>query len=234
MKPVSRTRRTPRKTKTVSPMIEITREEYDRLKLFELGFRRKKVQASLDEVLNLEDDIDQPLRNSMVMLSLMGCTTVWSCCGFDYTGQSVHKFHEYGSVYIRIKFNEAAYNLGFNLIKAQLPLPWNVTFYNVGGGQEMQLKARFEHTDHLKMWDNVACPHYAEAAAFAIYNLERTLLKFRQHFLPTAVIHDTNGDFQHTFKNWQYSPKKSWTVTQNDVLKNFPIEPAVPEKPEVK
>jgi hypothetical protein len=207
---------------TETSMISIPQEDYDRYKRLELLDRRTHVQAAQDAVLNLEDDIDQPLKNVVAMINLMGVQTIWSCCGFDYSGQPEHKFHEYGSVYIRMHFNEASYGLVYNLVKTGLSLPWNGAFYNCGGGTEAQLKAMFGHTDHLKPWDNVACPHYAEVASFAIFNLEHQILQFRSMMRDMVVMLDTNGMFQKQFENWQYSPKKSWTIIKSDVLKNFP------------
>jgi len=208
----------------VAPMISITKEEYDRLKLLEFTERRVIVQRSMTDVLTLEDDIDKPIRNIVAMINLLGCRTIWSCCGFDYAGQPEHKFHEYGAIYIRIMFSNAAYSLGYNLMRCRLPLPWMVTAYQTGGAVETQLKAQFAPAEHLRMWDNVICPHYSESAAFAIHNLEQILSSFRENFTDEVVINDTNKEFRESFENWQYAPKTSWTIRKKDILERFPVE----------
>jgi hypothetical protein len=76
---------------------KITPEEYGKrvAQSIELNISRReeweKMIRSRDSVLSLEEDVDTPMKKIMVMLALLEVKTYFSCCGFNYNGQPVHK-----------------------------------------------------------------------------------------------------------------------------------------------
>ena len=211
------------------PMVTISQEEYAKYKRMEREVWRTEVQLARDACTRLEDDIDTPLKDVVAMLSLLGCRTIWSCCGFDYNGQPAHKFHEYGAVFVRMFLDQASMDLLCNVFtRCKLGDPWKImTFYQ--GAPELQLKAQFAHDDHLKMWNDVVCPHYSEPAVMAIASLERALLGCRSHFAERVTVEDTNAEFRKMFSNWQYTPKESWTIERDALLERLLPKPILEE-----
>src|SRR3990167_575278 len=70
-------------------------------------YKRERILKSVKSITRLEDDIDEPLKTCVMALALLGCEPVWSCCGFDYAGQPIHKSHEHGRCGIRLRDNES-------------------------------------------------------------------------------------------------------------------------------
>lgn len=204
-------------SQTSPDSVQISKAEYERYLQLDHADKRTQIQESILATKDLVDDIDQPIRKSLAMLSLLGCKTIWSCCGFDYEGQPVHKFHEYGTVFFRMHFSEASHTVAANLLMARLALPWEIKLFYTNI-PEVQFKAPIGFEDHLKTWENSLCPHYPEPAVQAICNLENRLIKFKEHFLDEVTLVDTNAEYQKAFPDWQYPPKNPWVIRKADYV----------------
>ena len=79
--------------------------EYSELQTLRSYCVREKNIASAKSMQKLENDIDMPMRTIVGMFALLGCKPLFSCCGFDYDSQPVHKTHEYGNAYVMLQNN---------------------------------------------------------------------------------------------------------------------------------
>ena len=77
----------------------ISDEDYKEYRTLQHNALFQQKLESVRGMKNLRDDIDVPIRKLVAMFALLGCTPLWSCCGFDYDGQPMHKTHEYGNIY---------------------------------------------------------------------------------------------------------------------------------------
>src|SRR3990167_10289827 len=102
-------------------MPELTEQEFQEYLNLRSLYSREKMLESVRSVRCLRDDIDQPIRNCVAYLALLGCNPVWSCCGFDYIGQPIHKSHEYGSSGFCLTDNEQTRRLSESLETADMP-----------------------------------------------------------------------------------------------------------------
>ena len=169
-------------------------------------FMKYKIHKSLEETCNLEDDIDFPIRNSVAILALAGCSPMFSCCGFDYYGQPVHKAHQYGEPYIMMKGDEQT-RTRMGTIYSRLPYGWKV--------QERRGLIFIELTSiNNPHWDNPEVIHYSENLVISINELEAALVSLlKDYFVEEVILEDTNKAHNKNLKYWQYPPKNPWVIT---------------------
>ena len=204
----------------------IKNEEYDEYQQLK---EKVLIQSKFDSVRNtkyLKDDIDVPMRSVIVMLALLGCEPFFSCCGFDYDGQPLHKTHEYGCSYIIMNKNERSEVLikfledsGFIIKEDNEATKWVWWEYENG----IFLRSAFtrEHKKIKYPWvDSKTCIHYCEVAVLNINALEKFLWRLRGSFLDGVIIDDTNRVYKHdrNIHNWQYPVLEPWAVTIDDVF----------------
>ena len=182
-------------------------------------------QRKLDSVRgldNLKYDIDAPMRNLVAMFALLGCEPIWSCCGFDYDGQPMHKTHEYGDVYITLKDLECTNLLVDELIKKKVVFEktnetdrwetWKVK-------KAIFLRSDFDyfHKEADYPWAIKSCLHYPELAIFRIKELEKVLFTARSLFKDEVVLSDTNKSYKEAYSSWQYPSLNAWVITPDDI-----------------
>jgi len=173
--------------------------------------KQKELQerdTSLTSVYNLEDDIDFPIRNSVAILALAGCSTMFSCCGFDYHGQPPYKAHQYGEPYIMMKADlETEKILGS--MRARLAYGWRLDKRN----GLIFLELAHVNNPH---WSDPKAIHYSENLVIAINQLEQYLFHNLWDVLKDEVIlEDTNKQHNKNLKYWQYPPRNPWVITQD-------------------
>ena len=190
-------------------MITITDEEY---KLFQ-------VWRSMDEVTCLEKDIDEPIRKVIALLALLGCKSAWSCCGFDYAGQPIHKSHQYGVCGIALLDTKRARKI-VKFIEASDGLPfqnrnnaWKWSYYTLYGDDLIYIQSDIETKN---TWPDKDCIHYSEPGVIAIGLLENFLIKFKDDFLESVIVKDHNAIYKKRYQNWQYQPKADWLIQKSD------------------
>ena len=205
----------------------IKNEEYDEYKLLKENALIQSKFDSVRETKYLKDDIDKPVRSVVVMLALLGCEPLFSCCGFDYDGQPLHKTHEYRCTFFQMRKNERSEKLIVTLehldiaVKLSKELANDWTWEWWGLDNKILLRSAFtrQHKDNRYPWvDKRTCIHYCEVGALNINRIEKLLWKMKGFFLDEAIIMDTNNIYKHNNSSWQYPGLEPWTVTIDDIF----------------
>lgn len=189
-------------------MKEISDDEYkEYLKLKEKApyFYSMK---SAKEIIYLEDDIDTPIKSCVAMFALFQCEPTFSCCGFEYDGQPLHKTHQMRNPYIRMGKNPQS-----SALLSHPPKIWTCRKFND------EILVEFITKDKGNPhWRNPTCIHFAEEILDAIRYLENSLIANKKNFVNKVTIKDTNHLCLQKTRFWQYPPKKPWTIYKEDYL----------------
>lgn len=204
-------------------MKTLTDEQYREYQLL-------KSQANFDSVRSLnmlENDIDEPVKPIVAMLALLDCGPLFSCCGFDYDGQPLHKTHEYGSVYFMLRNTINSVSLLRHLSSVEIARSlsddvsvdwmWWMSKNNV-----FILRSAFtaEHDKVNYPWTRrTSCIHYSEIATVQIRLMEKALYNLQEYFADEVVLKDTNA--QYTDMHWQYPALKPWMINKENFLSAF-------------
>lgn len=206
----------------------ISDEDYNEYRILQHNALFQQKLESVRGMKNLKDDIDTPIRKLVAMFALLGCETRWSCCGFDYDGQPMHKTHEYGDSFIRLVDSKRALEvmatlINFNAIKltkeGELLNTDEWTVWRKAN--EIYLRTDFDyfHRQSDYPWAGHSCIHFSELAVIKIYDLEQAMLKlFSSEFLSGAILQDTNYKSKNILNNWQYPALEDWIITKEDIL----------------
>jgi len=201
-------------------MPEITDEEkaeFDRLKHL---YNREKIWASATASDRLQDDIDEPIKRCVMALALLGCEPQWSCCGFDYHGQPLHKSHQYGRCYFILGNRPNAVALFNALLASDMPFKsrWCLQS-SVNGNYGVDLHADGQNI--IEQWDTKDSIHDYETLAFCIQHLDMFLMELHESFLDEVTLIDTNVHYGNRVQSWQYPPKREWVIRKSDLLKEM-------------
>ena len=187
--------------------MRISKENYEEYQQLKEWYEKEEIKRSARETNRLEDDIDYPIRNCVAMLALLGCEPTFSCCGFDYEGQPIHKSHQYGEPYIRMKNNIYSVSASTNMLK--MGWWWNVV------ASEISLQWHAPSNPH---WRSPKCIHFPEEMVGAIIYLESFLFSGKNNFRDVVVLSDTNKKYH---KYWQYPAKKEdWVIKKEDIIQS--------------
>ena len=209
--------------------ILISDEDYNEYRVLQHNALFQQKLESIRGLKNLKDDIDIPIRKLVVMFALLGCKPLWSCCGFDYDGQPMHKTHEYGNAYIRLLNNKQSCKVADRLFDEKV-IEKRVTDISeidsdrwVGWQADghLQLHCDFDYvtTKTHYPWSMKSCIHYYEYAVIRIAELEQAMLKlFANEFADTVTLCDTNKYIRQHIHSWQYPALEDWVVTKEDIL----------------
>ncbi|MBT4586155.1 hypothetical protein HN960_05150 [Candidatus Peregrinibacteria bacterium] len=187
--------------------MKISKEEYAE---YQTLLKKSKYIYSRDSaksIKSLEDDIDLPIKDCVAMLALIGCEPVFSCCGFDYDGQPLHKSHQLGYPYVRLTdnlYSEA-------LLTSPFKQGWTAKIF----GSQISLELNTSMNPH---WRKASCIHYSEEAVIGIQYLENLLHNNKHLFNDFVVLKDTNASHASELKFWQYPPKTPWTIYKEDYI----------------
>ena len=179
-------------------------EEYEQLKKWA---RRERVFQSAKEITRLEDDIDAPIKNCVGMFALLGCFPVYSCCGFDYSGQPFHKSHQYGRPYFILKASQRVDDVLLILSKQK------TFWYATPNGKFVNLEAMAGMNPYWRMEE---CIHFAEECVILIGWMENFLRRCSRSMMDEIVLEDTNYKAKQDLRFWQYPPKEPWIVRKSD------------------
>ena len=207
----------------------IKNEEYDEYQKLK---ENALIQSKFDSVRNtkyLKDDIDVPIRSVIAMLALLGCEPLFSCCGFDYDGQPLHKTHEYGCVFFQMKKNKQSEILIATLehldivvkLSKEIVDDWIWEWWELNNIIFLRSAFTRQHKDNRYPWvDKRTCIHYCEMGVLNINRLEKALWKMKDYMLDEVTIVDTNNDYKtdKNIRNWQYPGLEPWAVTIDDVF----------------
>jgi len=205
----------------------ISDEDYKEYRTLQHNALFQQKLESVRGMKNLRDDIDVPIRKLVAMFALLGCTPLWSCCGFDYDGQPMHKTHEYGNMYIRLLYNEQYRKIAQKLFDEKIIEKKIDSVLDISSDKwiilrENQLYCDFDYviTKTSYPWSMKSCIHYYEYAAIRICELEQAILKlFSNDFADSAILHDTNNMMKQSMNNWQYPILEDWIITKEEIMK---------------
>lgn len=203
----------------------ISDEDYKELNVLRSYYKREENLKSVQSIENLERDIDDPIRTIVAMFALLGCDPRFSCCGFDYHGQLIHKTHEYGNAYIMLSNNSNTEQVIDYLVKDdfladtfQMTSKWRT--WNVERDKVVFVALAFDWEDSQRKypWTKHNCIHYAEKGVIGLYALRRKLYLFRDSFLENATLYDTNEKQSDALAYWQYPSLAPWKIEKEHVL----------------
>lgn len=188
-------------------MVTITEEEYaDYCSLKEQATRIKNL-VSLGKVTRLEDDIDAPVKRCVAAFALLGCEPLWSCCGFDYAGQPLHKSHQYGRIFFILANNAFSEDLCKIITETS---DWEYHLHN--GNLDLHVDIK----NVVAQWDYKDCPHYHEPFVYYIRGLENRLFSLEDWFAEEVTLGDTNGMMKDALPYWQYPTMEPWVIRKKD------------------
>lgn len=190
--------------------IHITEQEQAEYEQLKAWAKKQGVYQSAQEITQLKDDIDLPIRKCVAMTALLGLEPVYSCCGFDYQGQPFHKAHQYRQPYIRIRNNifTTAFVLNNQLQLSQIS--WQIR--PLGNEQVLELI-----TSMNPHWSNDVCIHTSEECVIGIAKLEKILNNLSHQFKDAVTVVDTNALTRNQLKFWQYPPKEPWVIRKEEL-----------------
>lgn len=198
-------------------MVTISDEDYAELEFLRRQYGRDAIGRSIKSITRLVDDTDSPIRECVAALALLGCEPLWSCCGYDYEGQPIHKDHAYGTPYVAVAKNDRS--MFVHRILGQTPFPfsdrWGLFETRRDGVDICGFKCRIVRDGY---WESHKSPHFGELGATYLQYFRDFLFTLSDHFSPSAVIVDTNGAYRNRFPFWQYPAKEAWTVTKDALL----------------
>lgn len=208
----------------------ISDENYNEYRILQHNAVFQQKLDSIRATKNLKDDIDTPIRKLVAMFALLGCEPIWSCCGFDYEGQPMHKTHEYGNLYIRLTLNDCTIRVINKLHSEKIikQLLFNITeiacadWVVWGDANFVQLDCDFDYwiSEQGYPWSFSSCIHYYEYGVIKIYQMEEIVKRlFVDDFADEVTLKDSNKAQQTLIKNWQYPALEDWIITKEDIIK---------------
>lgn len=193
--------------------MRINKDEYEEYQNLKKWAKREGVLRSAKDITRLEDDIDLPIKNCVGMFALLGCKPMYSCCGFDYDGQPIHKSHQYGRPYFILGSGKRTTQIAFDF--SQIKSNW---FFRPGQNGTAILEL---HAGMNPYWRKEDCIHFAEECSSNIGWLEKTLWLGEPSMADCIELIDTNSIVKKHIKFWQYPPKESWLVYKSEVYQKL-------------
>ena len=176
----------------------------------------QKMVKSRDSVLSLEDDIDLPMKKVIAMLSLLDITTFFTCCGFNYNGQLMHKEHVYGNWQVLMLADTKCMMLTKELVDSMKnPKFRPLIEYKYFG---TSLTWIYGINSEIRNWDKPECPHSSEISVIITDEIEKFLMDKLNDMKDISVVYDFNDYMLKRYSNWQYPAKLPWTVSKQKLL----------------
>lgn len=193
-------------------MKNITDKKYEEYLALKRWAKRENVYQSACAIIRLEDDIDLPVKKCVAMFALLGFQPLFSCCGFDYHGQPIHKSHQYGRPYFMFQGNPKS----LSLVGCRFSMGWrSVSMYNK---TTVFLENVIEGNPH---WRKKDCIHFSEECNIAISWIEKWLLSNKSLMADTITLEDTNQNYKkNSIRFWQYPAKEPWII-QKELLDTY-------------
>ena len=165
---------------------------------------------------SLESMIDSPLREPVALLNLLGCRTIWSCCGFHYRGEPKGKSHMLGNTQILIHCDPRSFEVVTRLFdnhEAFAGYPkWRALIDSKPfQGAALSLVFGFPVSKEDDWW-NPNSPHAHEGPAGAIQHLTNALWAMESQMVDEVVVTDQNAVAKEQMKSWDFPASKPWTI----------------------
>lgn len=208
---------------TMTDNVTFSGTEQEELAFYRRIYKRERILESIRSLRHVGDDIDEPIKNCVMALALLGCEPVWSCCGFDYDGQPLHKSHQYGASGV-VCYETPRVEWLSREFEERPPL-WQGTRYDLWKIDKYNLYSRDFVTFISKavgekgnVWPDIESIHYSEPAVICIAVLESWLMGYILLMAEEVVLRSSNIEFRNRFPAWQYPPLPDWTVTKDELL----------------
>jgi len=218
--------------------VTISNNEYKELHTLRSYYNREKNLESIQSMKSLENDIDIPIKTIVGMFALLGCQPLFSCCGFDYHGQPVHKTHEYGNAYVNLRGNsnteqviDFLIDIGFLADTYKRTSQWRT--WKVEKDKVVFVSQSFDWEDRKRgyPWTKYNCVHYAEKGVIGLHELRKKLYYiFKDHFFNAVTLLDTNQNHNKVMAYWQYPSLMPWEINKDDLLLDVEKELNISEK----
>jgi hypothetical protein len=168
---------------------------------------------------NLAEMVDVPMREPVALLSLLGCQTIWSCCGYHYRDEPEGKSHMIGASQILLTANAHAFTHLCELMDNELWVAWPKW--------KIQLDKKPFQPPMLTLgfcfpvtknddWFNPQSAHYHEGPACAIQHLTNALRDMEHHMADEVIIVDSNAAAKGAIENWDFPASDDWVVRKSD------------------
>ena len=189
-------------------MPEISELELEEFRLLRKRYGQDAIRESIRSLVCVRDDIDEPIRKCVAAFALLGCQPIWSCCGFDYKGQPLHKSHRYGRIFfilMNASHSESVFNRwgmdDWKLLKNEPGFSFHIDFKNI-----------------IPQWDTPSYIHYSETPAIHVQVLEEFLFGLSDEFMQEVTLEDTNLHYRTQFTYWQYPILEPWVIRKSDIM----------------
>jgi hypothetical protein len=214
--------------------VTISNDEYAELQTLRSYYIREKNIESIKSTEFLELDIDIPMRTIVGMFALLGCRPLFSCCGFDYSGQPIHKTHEYGNAYVMLDNNtntqriiEVLSDHKFLVEDKEKTSQWRTWTDERHNISFIALAFDWAERNSDYPWTMKNCIHYSEKGVIGLNELRKVLYRFQYSFLDEFILEDTNEKQNKYVPYWQYPSLKPWTISREQLLKDIERELAL-------
>jgi hypothetical protein len=163
--------------------------------------------------MNLKEQIDTPLVNTIALINLQGVKTLWCCCGYDYPNQ-IQKSHSYGTLQICMEDSINAQTLGLHMISI-IESVGKLQFQRVNPGSRSLIFSYNFATITPSGWNMKEAIHFYELSSTAINCLEKKL-KTLLPLVDQVVLHDTNRISKENNPYWQAEASDPWIIRKED------------------
>lgn len=189
-------------------MKRITDKQFDEYQALRKAAIMDGKLRSAHQIENLEDDIDKPIQKLVAIFALLSLPPLFSCCGFDYEGQPIHKTHE-RRPYIM-------FSRKYDSSDILADIESHKSIWKIYKRHAIVLQCDFDNNPD---WDFPECIHYSENHRIYIANIEKYLIqRFSDRLVDVATLHDTNETYRPAGIDWLYPPKKPWVISREYVL----------------
>ena len=193
-------------------------DEQEELAFYRRIYKKERILESIRSLSHVGDDIDEPVKTALMGLALLGCDPLWSCCGFDYMGQPIHKSHQYNYTWFVLNDSPTARWLHTEWLGNPPSIKDSYNYWKMWGHRQFG-NIHWTLSADLKRgntWPDENDPHFSEPGVIAIAQLENWLEKYIYAMADEVVLHSANEEYRREFPHWQYPILPNWTVTKDE------------------
>lgn len=165
----------------------------------------------------LEHHIDAPIKNCIMGLNLLGLTTKWSCCGFDYQGQPSFKSHVHGRPHVVVDYCNG--KLLDRLVYIAMRSGWKLELSQVSCTNAWQLSS--QSSLNQGSWARTDSAHFHEGPNTKIKSLEHALMSLWEYMNDLVVLRDQNHVMETIYEHWQYKGLDDWEIKKVDLSQSY-------------
>lgn len=171
--------------------------------------------------MELKNMLDKPMVEPVAYLNLLGCRTLWSCCGYHYKGETEGKSHMLGNTQILMVADAHSFEVVIRLFNENPQMAvfpkWSALLdVKPLQGSILNLRFAFRVSDADNWW-NPKSAHFHEGPVLAIDALVRGLRSMESDMKDEIILVDQNAIMKaHTQGLWDFEPGEAWTIRKSD------------------